>query len=345
MWRYGAKRVLSDSKKPVEGEPFYELREIVFNNINPSSGLAALRVRYRSFDVLPPDDAVGLLNGNDQTGLIVWEGSCRLVEWLLSEALLSSPRFVRGSEHLVCVELGCGCGFGSIGVLQYCFDAFAQLAEDSPLVAATILATDVNPECVALAQVNLDDTLCLNESNGCTHTIAYSASSHVYSWGDKAASSFVKSTLPEVLSRRDNSSSLLVFAGDVVYDLAAVTPLFDAVGDVANAFFRSGGPMAAARCVTFVWVYQPRSLTRQANIAIFRAIVSHFHGLDGEWTIEKAVFGGDACSDVWAATIECPHDTFMRLAHAEELSDTEERLFEHCALSGVLFQVAIHSRQ
>eukprot|EP01064_Diplonema_japonicum_P000603 TRINITY_DN10388_c0_g1_i1.p1 TRINITY_DN10388_c0_g1~~TRINITY_DN10388_c0_g1_i1.p1 ORF type:complete len:261 (+),score=34.48 TRINITY_DN10388_c0_g1_i1:52-783(+) len=87
-------------------------------------------VKIRCLTGLPLDDAVGLLNGLDSTGLMVWDAGRAMLKELAKR------------DFKTMVELGAGVGLVSI--------AYAKLRPDS-----IITTTDGNEECVEAARSNI----------------------------------------------------------------------------------------------------------------------------------------------------------------------------------------------
>jgi hypothetical protein len=228
-------KVLSDNAPRVEGEAFYALQ-----SFHLASDVAVL---FRCFEQLPLTDAVGLLSGDDQTGLIVWEGTLKLLQYLYETKYLSE----RLDEALMIVELGCGCGALSTGVLQL-LQRDACDHQRPPVV----LATDGNDECVSLARRNMESV----EAGAVRERLAAT-----YLWD---------TDLPQALMERvacsssqtvdDAARHCLVLSGDVIYSSEAIVPLVRTVQRIADV---------AKYPVRWLLSYIPRSLTKGANDRIF----------------------------------------------------------------------------
>ena len=111
-----------DTAERVEGEPFFQLSCYTIQNTDALPPLwRDLSFCVRAFKVLPPCDAVGLLSGNDSTGLVVWSGALALLEWLMrhpdnfdAACAKAATDGKKGEAHII--ELGCGSGVATVGL-------------------------------------------------------------------------------------------------------------------------------------------------------------------------------------------------------------------------------------
>lgn len=142
-----------DDTARVDGEPFYALTRYT---LSQPPGEAPLSFCLRAFRTLPLSDAAGLLERNDETGLIVWSGSLALIEWLrLEQRTLKS--FLSGASAdgyrvVAFLELGSGSGVLSVGIGAL----LSTMMPLSGLSFARITATDGNASCVQLSTRNLE---------------------------------------------------------------------------------------------------------------------------------------------------------------------------------------------
>lgn len=174
------------------GGPWYPRRRYEFGG-----RVAAL---VDAYDTLPPLDAVGLLDGVDETGQMVWDGSLLLSRWVVAAPCRMRLDAVASAAI---VELGCGAGLLSA--------VCAQLAP-----SAAVVATDINPQCVEMAATNA------------ALSGAANVASEVYDWGDDAPPSGVQSACA-------GAGSVCVVAGDVIYDASAPPLLLHAWDTIAAA--------------------------------------------------------------------------------------------------------------
>jgi hypothetical protein len=282
-----------DTAERVEGEPFYELSAY---SIEASDELPPLwrdfGLRVRAFRALPPCDAVGLLSGDDSTGLVVWPGALALLEWLmyhprrLTAALTSTVP--NSTAHFI--ELGCGSGIATVGLcalLRRHYDAAHADYEARMLAAcAHVWATDGNPDCIELACRNVREqcTADCNQAAAAVHHVT--ASAELLSWGNTDAAR-------QFLQQRGMSSSsssprgpplVTVVAADVLYDAAAVPLIVSTVATIADVCGSTSGSEDSARAVEWWLAYIPRSLTRAGNEGIFQTLVNALGERD--WTYE-----------------------------------------------------------
>jgi len=184
-------------------------------------------VLFAAYESLTASDAVALLSGVDNTGLMLWRSGGVLASMIVREprgVLLgghSAHDAADGAEGTtsVCVfELGCGAAPVSCA-------AAASLAK---VPHAAVIATDGNPECVALAAENIRRNL---PSADDRFTAA------IYSWGGELPGAVLRwiSDCPPRGSRL-----LHVVAGDVVYNADAVPLIAAALASVVRAASAEG---------------------------------------------------------------------------------------------------------
>ncbi|CUG87204.1 methyltransferase, putative [Bodo saltans] len=272
-------KVLSDTAPRVEGEPFYALHRFQL-----ASDVA---FSFRCFEQLPLIDAVGLLSGDDQTGLIVWEGTLRLLQYLYETKYLSSRS---RCAALTILELGCGCGALSTGAVQV-----LQCETGESESHSVFIATDGNDDCVELAHRNL---LSIEPKTfGKRLAVSY--------WWDSTLPAVVTEHLVGPLAKRH----CIVLSGDVIYSPEAIVPLVRSVQRIADA---------ADHHVTWLLSYIPRSLTKAANDHIFDELKKELCSLNTVGT--NAFFpipssstdeeSNDESRQWWMKNVDILHDTF-----------------------------------
>lgn len=296
----------ADTAARVEGEPFYQLAAYTIRDVPtvpPQWRHFAFRVR--AFKVLPPCDAVGLLSGDDSTGLVVWSGALALLEWLLCspqhlDSILCSASSTAVDQTSLVVELGCGSGIATVGL-------FAQLRErrrqqSSTATPATsshvhLVATDGNAECVALASRNITEQ-CVDATGS-----AVKATADSLPWGDADA-------VTRLLRCSGNAGALhyvriTIISADVLYDAAAVPLLVSTVAMVAAAAAKCGDtPCDAAASRLHWWLaYTPRSLTRAGNEHIYDTLLASLgqHG----WAYEQHPLPAGSVTTGFEESSEC----------------------------------------
>ncbi|KAK7197768.1 putative methyltransferase [Novymonas esmeraldas] len=271
-----------DTAERVEGEPFFKLATYTLQPPPASTAqdTTELVVHVRAFDVLPLCDAVGLLSGTDATGLIVWGGALALLEWLARHPQRLRARLLAAPSNDVAhfIELGCGSGVLAVGLCTLLRDTVLPgEAELRPSLAARVWATDGNPECVSLAQRNLDEQH--SARGGSSDGVA--ASAVLLPWGDAAAVHHLHHA--HIFAA---AASLIILSADVLYDAAAVPLLVSTVADIAATCGSSSGTAAAPLPVEWWLAYTPRSLTRESNERIFNALLDAI--AQRRWSYELA---------------------------------------------------------
>lgn len=219
--------VLSDDDDD-RWQPVYPRRRLTF----PVACTSSLDVVLSSYTSLAPSDAVALLSGTDNTGLMQWSGSVAAAQWLLDHP------DVMDAATLV-IELGCGAGL--LGV------TCAMHYQSRPGHKPHVVCTDNNDECVALAQLNLTDNV--SSVSGVTAV--------KYEWGEPFSVPF------DGLSA---NASLLIVAGDVIYDATAPEALFNAVRAIHAA-------LPTCRGLTFVLGFMPREWSEATSTARWRDVL------------------------------------------------------------------------
>mmetsp|Transcript_76912 Transcript_76912/g.89366 ORF Transcript_76912/g.89366 Transcript_76912/m.89366 type:complete len:317 (-) Transcript_76912:144-1094(-) len=243
---------IPDTEGPVDGEPFYMLQQFKLDSSQDP-------VYFRSFDVLPPSDAVGLLSGEDQTGLVPWEGTLRMLQWMRARNFITTACL--NASSVVVVELGCGCGMGSVGVagMVECSDPCVLESTSNVTPPWHIVASDGNHECVALANRNAD--LWKSHHPSSKHVMSITAVPYVWSQDDVAP----------LLRSVVDGACVIVAAGDVIYCPEMVQPLFDAILEISNRATSLDGIRVSS--VRIVFMFVPRSLTSATNQSIYESIL------------------------------------------------------------------------
>lgn len=274
-------RYIPDPEERVDGIPYYTLRAF---------DVAGETFCFRSFEKLPPADAVALLTGDDQTGLILWEGSFKFVEWMLTRTLSSTLRNSLWTEEkeqpdlesavVVVVELGSGCGLGSMGCLR-ALSKWDETSTDDAATTATkkrnrllkIFTTDGNEECVSLSQRNLQSTQ-QNNDNDNNNTVNVTTQAQVLDWASTKQRERLVEDIRAAVGPM-SSSSLLFVSADVLYSPEAVPVLFDCTEALASK-------MSDVTVCRWVLTFFPRSLTQQSNRRTFELICDR---IDAEWRL------------------------------------------------------------
>ncbi|KPI87548.1 putative methyltransferase [Leptomonas seymouri] len=278
-----------DTAEREEGVPFYQLSTYTLQHSDTlPPRWQNFHFSVRAFKVLPPCDAVGLLSGSDSTGLVVWSGALALVEWLLHHpdrldaAVITSaarPATAAGTDastseaHII--ELGCGSGIATAGLYALLSRRRKSLGvEQHTLAAPTHLwATDGNPECVELAQRNLNEQCSANRDDDLSCGVTASAA--LLPWGDDGA---IEQLLGGFLGGASSSfpPAVTVMSADVLYDAAAVPLLVSTVAKVADLRARAYAPGDSEKSLQWWLAYTPRSLTRAGNECIYQMLVDSF---------------------------------------------------------------------
>lgn len=258
----------ADASERQEGEPFYTLARYTYHGEDgaPSEGFA---FDVRSFRVLPPSDAVGLLSGIDETGLIVWAGALGLTEWLLREPARLQRALAFPGRVLV-LELGSGAGALAVVLHKLLHAHLVPSSVSTPPAACTaveLIATDGNAACVELTQRNLQEVQCRPTTAPLTSRTA------LLEWGHALDATGI------VAGAVAQADCVRVASADVIYDAAAVPLLVSTVATLWRHFTLSRQPPSADvshEDAAMEWwlLYTPRSLTRDSNIAIYGALQS-----------------------------------------------------------------------
>ena len=163
------------------------------------------RIRIRCVRQLALDEAVGLLGGDDATGLMVWDAGRLMLRRLAAE--WAAPD---AAVPATIVELGAGVGFVSI--------AAAALASPA---ATLVVATDGNPEVVEAAEKNvaLNEAAVQGEAAAAAAELAYMDAAQ----------------LAAVKERIGGGPCGLVLACDVIYHQEVVEPLFETAARLVGA--------------------------------------------------------------------------------------------------------------
>ena len=282
----------------VEGEPFYTLRELVF-----VGGGLTLRLRLRSFLALPFSDAVGLLDGEDHTGLVVWDGSTLLSQWLLAASVeattpttgtATSSSLIFDSSHFV--ELGAGSGVVSCVLIKL-------LQQRKSRSKRWVFATDGNEQCVSLSCLNMSQQTVRTDEDGVKEgedvdarsvissraTLLDWASSEIPSDIVKAFTSDFRCLSVEEEQKIEEAGPsplaaprrLVILSADVLYFKEAVDPLIHAVRTLSAAFktcdkncsHHISATTSAVGSVFWLMWYMPRSLRRKENADTFLQLV------------------------------------------------------------------------
>jgi hypothetical protein len=292
-----------DPAPRVEGEPFYTLRDFIFERQRSTDdneadvAMRPLVVRLRAYLAVPLADAVGLLSGEDHTGLVVWDGSTRLVEWIFSAwppaggiGRFSSPGAAAGPLDSGCfVELGAGSALVSCALIQL---LLRQHREAGP--AVSVIATDGNEQCVCLSQRNIAETLeesarpeVLSDVGQVLHSLetknpreSVCAEAVLFNWSSGDCPDPIRCAFER---RSTSAGGLTILSADVIYFKDAVVPLVGAVRTIANAFFAQH----PSSVVWWVIWYMPRALRSKENAEIFALLLSQVesclecHGVRG----------------------------------------------------------------
>jgi hypothetical protein len=220
----------ADDDDDVVPEPMLPLRHFQ---------LPGVSLTLRAFEQLPPSDAVALLTGEDNTGMMVWRGSHRLAAHICAAAAQEAV----SNAPLVIVELGCGAGLLGIAA------AIALTrGEGETRRPCTLVLTDGNPACVDLARQNF----VLNAEQLGQHVKCVA---RPLLWGDGgAAASLLRSV------SASPAGELVILAADVIYSAAVVGPLALTVLEI--------GDSAAQRAATFYFTFYPRCFSRAQNVEV-----------------------------------------------------------------------------
>ncbi|KNC54377.1 uncharacterized protein AMSG_12321 [Thecamonas trahens ATCC 50062] len=184
---------------------------------------STVTIELRASAKLDPTDAFALLDGDDYTGQLLWDGSVLLSKYLAEHGdELRAGSTAMGRSRAV-VELGAGAGLAA---------AVAGALE----LGEPVIPTDGADRALELCSRNLAE----------------------FGWRGVAAPVCFNwsSELPDELAAV--APVHLVVAADAAYDLAAIRPLFAAVGALAPAIF--------------VYAHYPRALTAAQQAAIDEAI-------------------------------------------------------------------------
>jgi predicted nicotinamide N-methyase len=204
-----------------------------------AEGLVTAHVTVAAHDALPPSDAVGLLLGEDNTGMILWSGSEAIAQFIFSE--ITGRRI---SANSVIVELGCGAAIASV--------AAACAASCAAQRNLTIFATDGNDDCVALASDNLHRNMLTFDAQSRCDAFAVP-----YRWGEA-----IPRTLMDVLSFGREGGDTIILGGDLLYHRDAIQPLTDALCDLARV------ASLGSRRVRFVFAFFRRTWTEGESRAM-----------------------------------------------------------------------------
>ena len=140
----------------VEGERImtHKVFRVTADGLQPEEEEKGEVITIRCLKTLPPDDAIGLLNGEDNTGLMIWDAG-RL---LLNNNLSMNPH----PESVL--ELGCG-----LGLVSLCFSKIYK--------SSLVVTTDGNPECLSVVKDNIE----LNDLSTRAVLLLYGDESHIAS--------------------------------------------------------------------------------------------------------------------------------------------------------------------
>lgn len=242
---------------PCEGEPYFDRQLFTIPTEDVDEELPVI---LNSYKTLPPDDAVGLLSGRDETGLMPWDGGFFLATYIACHSLVPCK-----SMRPLVVELGAGAGFCSIVAAKR-----VQSVTSGRL--ATVVATDGNFSCVELIRRNADDNFgnpalephhCLPDTRWRTPLRGVCFSAVRWNWED---------VVPvEISVSIDNSAdSLVVLAADVIYCSEAIKPFTAAINHLAVAA-RNNSVEAV-----MLFVFVPRSFHDEANRVNYAALLQYF---------------------------------------------------------------------
>lgn len=289
-----------------EGEPFYTLTRYTYKESNDTS-CSDFSFDIRAFKVLPPSDAVGLLNGHDETGLIVWAGSLGLLTWMLTDKsrLRAAVTFAdaasgRRERLLRVLELGSGSGVLAVALHHLLLSHLSQSMQPD-FVRVDVVATDGNESCVSLARRNLLEQCGTEEvSTAVRCRVAQ------LQWGCP------QKEFEMAVGDMTAVDRLLLVSGDVIYDSSAVPLLLTTAESALHAFLSSrkaGTPVSSPHNTFLVewWLlYIPRSLTRDSNIAIYKSLRGALAAHYPFWRVEQLPLPPGCFTSAFAAD-EAPH--------------------------------------
>eukprot|EP00760_Papus_ankaliazontas_P024176 PhM_4_TR2137/c2_g1_i1/m.54160 len=186
-----------------------------------------------AFEKLAPSDALALLTGDDNTGIMLWNGSRVLASLLTQIETRDALLTINGVRPDVVCELGGGVGLVSLA-----------LSTTTPTTMCStpinIICTDGNPECVDMMHKNFA------RNSACSSHNCWKLTAEVWRWGDAP----LPSPVLGLRQSQKSSRAIVILAADALYELGAVPVLISGVTALV-----AGCEATAAR---FVLCHMPR---------------------------------------------------------------------------------------